>query len=157
MGVSGTGKTTVGRGLSAALGLPFVEGDDYHPAHNVAKMARGEPLDDRDRAPWLAALGQVLAKAAATGGCILACSALKRAYRDQLRAAAGAPVHFVWLHGTRELLAGRLAGRSGHFFPLSLLDSQFATLEPPRNAIALDVADTPAQLIAQALAALPER
>lgn len=151
MGVSGTGKTTIGKGLSKRLGIPFVEGDDYHPQANVDKMASGKPLNDADRAPWLAALGEVLAKAHESGrGCILACSALKQRYRDTLRQAAQAPVHFVWLHGERELLAKRLSERKGHYFKADLLDSQFEALEAPQQAIELDVVERPEQLIRQA-------
>jgi carbohydrate kinase (thermoresistant glucokinase family) len=126
MGVSGSGKTTVGAALADALGLRFVDGDALHPAANVAKMAAGIPLDDADRAPWLDAIGAVLA----TGPVVVACSALKRAYRDRLRAAAP-ELQLVFLDGSRELLASRMAARPGHFMPASLLDSQLATLERP--------------------------
>lgn len=126
MGVAGSGKSTVGALLAARLGLPFVDGDALHPPANVAKMAAGIPLDDDDRAPWLDAVGDRLA----SGGVVVACSALRRAYRDRLREAAPA-ARFVLLHGTRELLAARLGARTDHFMPAALLDSQLATLELP--------------------------
>lgn len=151
MGVSGCGKSTVGRALAQALGLPFVEGDDLHPPRNVALMAAGTPLTDEDRRDWLNTLAEVLAGAAARGhGVVVSCSALKRAYRDRLR--AGAPgTRFVFLHGSPELLGARLAGRSGHYMPLSLLPSQLATLEPPaedEQAIAADIALPPEAIVA---------
>jgi carbohydrate kinase (thermoresistant glucokinase family) len=131
MGVSGAGKTTVGELLARRLGLPFVEGDDLHPPANVAKMAAGNPLTDAERAPWLRALAARIRAAAAAGlGLVVACSALRRSYREMLRAAAPG-VRFVFLQGSRELLQRRLAARRGHFMAADLLDSQLATLEPP--------------------------
>ena len=129
MGVSGSGKTTTGTALAQRLGWPFTEGDAFHPATNVAKMAAGHPLTDEDRAPWLQALAGELAKAEARGqSSVMGCSSLKRAYRDILR--SGAPrVRFLHVHGTREILTDRLGHREGHFFPPKLLDSQLATLE----------------------------
>lgn len=127
MGVSGSGKSTVGVALAARLGVPFEDGDDLHPQENVDKMARGEPLDDDDRWPWLERVGEWLA-AHASGG-VVACSALKRRYRDQLRSHSPS-VEFLHLEGSRELIEGRQAGRSGHFMPTSLLASQLDTLEP---------------------------
>ena len=138
MGVSGSGKTTVGAALADALGLPFVDGDALHPAANVAKMAAGIPLDDADRAPWLDAVGAVLA----AGPVVVACSALRRVYRDRLRAAAPGLL-LVFLDGSREVLAQRMAGRPGHFMPASLLDSQLATLErpdPDEHPVTVDIA-----------------
>lgn len=142
MGVSGSGKSTVGALLAETLGVPFVDADDLHPAANVAKMAAGQPLVDEDRWPWLEAVGETLA--AASAGLVVACSALKRSYRDAIRDRAPAAV-FVHLHGTRELLAERLAGRVGHFMPGSLLDSQLATLEVPgeREGIIVDIDQKP--------------
>lgn len=127
MGVAGCGKSSVGAAVSALTGLSYVDGDDLHPAANVAKMAAGQPLTDEDRWPWLDACAATLA----TGNIILGCSALKRAYRDRLRGAGG--VRFVHLSGPRDLIAARMAQRSGHYMPLSLLDSQFAALEPPAS------------------------
>ena len=154
MGVSAAGKSTVGRLLAERLGLPFRDADDLHPAANVAKMASGAALDDADREPWLDVVGAELE--AATAGLVMACSALKRAYRDRLRAAAPSTV-FVHLHGSRELLAERSGARSGHFMPSSLLESQLETLEPlaaDETGITVDVAGTPAEIVDRAVAAL---
>lgn len=125
MGVSGCGKTTIGNLLSKRLDMEFADGDDLHPESNVAKMAAGTPLTDEDRWPWLERVGNWLA----SHNGIMACSALKRSYRDYIRQYAPTAV-FVHAHGSRELLAERMAGRKGHFMPVSLLDSQLATLEP---------------------------
>jgi carbohydrate kinase (thermoresistant glucokinase family) len=132
MGVSGTGKSTVGRCLADALGATFLEGDAHHPPQNRGKMAAGEPLSDADRQPWLDALADLLARAEATGTpTVLSCSALRRSYRDVLRAAVRpGTMFFVHLHGASELLRARLTARRGHFMPASLLQSQLATLEP---------------------------
>jgi carbohydrate kinase (thermoresistant glucokinase family) len=131
MGVSGCGKTTVGELLAERLHWPYEEGDALHPPANVAKMAAGHPLDDADRAPWLAKVADwVDARLDAGGSGVISCSSLKRSYRA-LIARRGAGVEFVYLHGSRELIASRLAGRHGHFMPSTLLASQFATLEEP--------------------------
>jgi carbohydrate kinase (thermoresistant glucokinase family) len=146
MGVSGSGKTTVGAALADALGLPFVDGDALHPAANVAKMAAGIPLDDADRAPWLDAVGAVLA----AGPVVVACSALRRVYRDRLRAAAPGLL-LVFLDGSREVLAARMAARPGHFMPASLLDSQLATLERPdldEHPVTVDIAAPVPEIVA---------
>ena len=157
MGVSGSGKTSIGRGLAEALGLPFIEGDDYHPAANRAKMSAGEPLDDDDRAPWLAELGRVLAAAEADGGAVLACSALKEKYRDALRQPLRHPLHIVYLDGSYELLAARLAGRKGHFFPPELLASQFEALERPADAVDVDISRPIPDVIQQAYRGITRR
>lgn len=128
MGVSGCGKSSVGQALSLHLGIPYRDGDDLHPPGNVAKMRAGIPLGDADRRPWLDAVAAVLAREAPV---LVGCSALRRAYRDRLRAGAPGPLRFVHLSGDRDLIAGRLSARSGHYMPPSLLDSQFAALEPP--------------------------
>lgn len=141
MGVAGCGKTTVGERLADATGFAFVDGDRLHPRANIEKMSTGQPLTDEDRWPWLAAVGKTLAQS--DRSIIIGCSALRRAYRDRIRAHAGGPVTFVYLAGTRELIGRRMQERKGHFMPLSLLDSQFAALEPPspaENAIVVDVA-----------------
>jgi len=154
MGVSGVGKSTIGEALALALSVPFRDADDFHPPANVAKMAAGTPLTDADRAPWLDAIGAHLA--AHPAGCVVTCSALKRAYRDRLRAAAPG-LRLVFLHGDPALVAARQAARVGHFMPASLVASQFATLEPPapaEGALALDVTDPPDTLLAVALTAL---
>jgi carbohydrate kinase (thermoresistant glucokinase family) len=127
MGVSGSGKSTIGALLARELDLPFLDGDDLHPAANRQKMMAGTPLDDADRAPWLALVGRAIGEA--DGGIVVACSALKRAYRDALRAEAP-DVRFVHVTASRDELAARIEARSGHFMPVSLLDSQLAALEP---------------------------
>ncbi|MEU9027310.1 gluconokinase [Streptomyces sp. NPDC048383] len=156
MGVAGTGKTTVGRLLAGALGLAYAEGDAFHPAANVAKMSAGTPLEDADRWPWLDAIGEWMRGRAGTPGGVVAASALKRAYRDRLRAAAPGTV-FVHLAGERPLIERRMAARQGHFMPTALLDSQFATLEPLRAdepGVVVDVSGSPEEITARAVAAL---
>lgn len=145
MGVSGSGKTTTGQALADLLGWPFVEGDSFHPAANVEKMAKGIPLDDDDRAPWLRALADQIAASELRGeSTVMGCSSLKRTYRDILR--GGAPkVRFLHIHGPRDLLAERLNHRAGHFFPPKLLESQLATLEPlqpDEDGVVVDLAMT---------------
>ena len=127
MGVSGSGKSTVGSALAQRLRVPFLDADTVHPPANIAKMAAGDPLDDRDRFPWLEAVGEWLASH--RDGGVVACSALKRKYRDQLRKHCPR-VEFLHLSGSPDLISGRLAARSGHFMPAALLRSQFDTLEP---------------------------
>jgi gluconokinase len=148
MGVSGSGKTTVGKLLAAALGAEFVEGDTYHPPENIEKMRRGIPLDDADRWPWLQALSAEIDRWLAAGRpVVLACSALKQGYREVL--AKGRPgVRFVYLDGDKALIRLRLDRRRGHYMPASLLDSQFAALEPPTDAIRADVSATPEAIAA---------
>jgi gluconokinase len=154
MGVSGSGKTTVGEQLAAALGLRFEDADDLHPQANVDKMAHGMPLTDADREPWLDAVAAELA----TGPVVMACSALRRVYRDRLR--AGDPgLRLVYLHGGRDLLAGRMRHRE-HFMPVALLDSQLATLEEPgpdEAALPYDVARPVDEIVADAAARLSDR
>ncbi len=161
MGVSGAGKTTVGARLAAALGAAFHEGDAFHPPENVTKMARGEPLTDDDRAPWLAAIAAAMADTERTGArAVFACSALRRRYRDLLRAACPA-LRLVHLNGGEALIRERLTARRGHFMPPALLPSQFRTLEPPEpdeHPIVADIATDPESLVAQirdALTAAP--
>ncbi|MFG3204607.1 gluconokinase [Streptomyces sp. NPDC048192] len=160
MGVAGTGKTTIGPLLAARLGVPYAEGDDFHPQANIDKMSAGIPLDDSDRWPWLDAIGQWAHGRAGLGG-VVSSSALKRSYRDRLRAAAPGVV-FVHLTGDRKLIEERMTQRQGHFMPTALLDSQFATLEPlgPDEAgVAVDVAGSPQEITeraAKALEALPD-
>ncbi|MEG3613713.1 gluconokinase [Isoptericola haloaureus] len=131
MGVSGCGKSTVGALLAARWHARFVDADDLHPASNVAKMSAGEPLTDADRAPWLRRTGEVIAETADAGrAVVVACSALRRTYRDMLRDGAGGDVAFVHLTADRDLLVERTTCRTDHFMPPALLDSQLATLEP---------------------------
>jgi gluconokinase len=127
MGVSGSGKSTVGAALAQRLGVPFADADDFHPPANIAKMTAGHPLDDDDRHPWLESIGEWLAEREQSGG-LMSCSALKRSYRDQLRHHVPR-VEFVHLEGSPEVIARRQASRPGHFMPATLLASQFATLE----------------------------
>lgn len=158
MGVSGCGKTTIGAALAAALGWPFIEGDDLHPPENVAKMAAGIPLTDEDRWPWLDRIVVELRRITALGGnAVLACSALRRSYRDRL--AQGGDVRFVYLRGDRQTIAARLAARRHRYMPATLLDSQFATLEEPGDAIEIDIrasVDAQVRSIIDALS-LPEQ
>ncbi len=128
MGVAGCGKSSVGAALGARFDVSYLDGDDLQPAANVAKMRAGAPLNDDDRWPWLDLVAQKLAMQAPL---IIGCSALRRAYRDRLRAGAGGPVRFVHLTASRAVIAARMAAREGHYMPLSLLDSQFAALEAP--------------------------
>lgn len=151
MGVAGSGKSTVGQLVAARTDSVFLDADDFHSAGNLAKMSASEPLTDADREPWLATLREKIVNENADGKTvILACSALKESYREQLRA-AGPQVVFVHLHGTREQLTARLNQRDGHFFPPSLLDSQLADLEPPSDALTLDISATPDDLATQIL------
>lgn len=127
MGVSGCGKSSIGEALSAICGMDFIDGDDLHPQANIAKMSRGEPLDDADRVPWLKEVGRVLAEEA--GPVVIGCSALKKKYRDIIRTQVPEPVHFLHLDAPRDVLMRRVKSRSAHFMPTSLLDSQFDALE----------------------------
>lgn len=150
MGVSGSGKTTIGKLLAEQLGWTFVEADDFHPTANVEKMRSGTPLTDGDRRPWLAALRKRIDEACNRGeNVVLACSALKHSYQDYLERDDPACVHYVYLHGSEELIRKRLAEHKGHFMNPSLLHSQFETLEPPADAIRVDVAPEPEVIVAE--------
>ena len=148
MGVSGAGKTTIGKRLARALGWRFIDGDELHPAANIAKMRRGIPLDDDDRGPWLDSVRKLIAEAsAARRNEVIACSALKRAYRARLMIDS-ASVRLVYLKGRRELIERRLAGRRHHFMDPGLLASQFEALEEPGDdALAIDVEQSPAAIV----------
>lgn len=147
MGVTGAGKTTVGQRLAASRGWQFHDADDFHPAANKAKMNAGVPLTDEDRWPWLEALRAAIEQALQHNrGAVVACSALKRSYREVL-AGGLEDVHFVHLTGDRRVLEARLASRRGHFMNPALLDSQIATLEVPASALEVDVALTPAEQV----------
>jgi gluconokinase len=148
MGVSGSGKSSVGEALSGRLGIPYRDGDDLHPPANVEKMRKGTPLSDADRWPWLDRVAEVLAAEAPV---IVGCSALRRVYRDRLRAGAGS-LRFVHLTGSREVIAARMVVRRGHYMPSSLLDSQFAALEPPGpdEAVSVDI-DQPLENIVETI------
>jgi gluconokinase len=155
MGVCGSGKSLIGALLARALGIEFVEGDAYHSPENVARMSAGIPLTDEDRQAWLAAIAMRLDVARRAGlGLVVSCSALRRSYREVLRAGR-ADVQFVYLEGTRALLEHRLAGRRGHFMPSSLLDSQLALLEPPspdEYACVSDIGEPPEVIVARLVA-----
>ncbi|ANK84417.1 MULTISPECIES: gluconokinase [unclassified Rhizobium] len=158
MGVSGCGKSSVGEKLAEALHLAFVEGDALHPAANVEKMSKGIPLTDEDRMPWLDLTGKRMQASLEKGeGIIVSCSALKRTYRDRLRAAAGGNLFFVYLEGSKALLTKRMGERKGHFMPISLLESQLATLEVPTGEpgiVTVDIDDTIDGIAATALSGL---
>ncbi|HEY4688526.1 MAG TPA: gluconokinase [Anaerolineae bacterium] len=155
MGVSGSGKTTVGRLLAQRLGWPFYDGDDFHPAANIAKMRSGIPLTDEDRANWLTTLADLLRSLIADGrSAVLACSALRRAYRDQLRVASTA-VQFVYLKGSYDLIVERMSSRSTHYMKPNMLASQFAALEEPRgDALTVDITLPPEEIVDQVVRAL---
>jgi gluconokinase len=152
-GVTGSGKTTVGTRLAARLGFTFYDADNYHDAANIEKMRRGEPLTDADRGPWLDRLRELLRlKTTAGEPVVLACSALRQAYREQLCSGYPARVRFVYLRVNREIASERLLGRAGHFMPAALVDSQFDLLEEPNNAICVD-ASQPVDDIVESIAA----
>ncbi|HKB03934.1 MAG TPA: gluconokinase [Gemmataceae bacterium] len=149
MGVSGSGKSTVGKVLAGNLGWAFVEADDYHPPGNVEKLRRGEPLTDADRRPWLDALRRRIDDGCTSGeNVVLACSALKHSYRDYLEQDDPPCVHYVWLDGPPELIRQRLAERKGHFMDPALLPSQFQTLEQPADAVRVDITPGPEAIAA---------
>jgi carbohydrate kinase (thermoresistant glucokinase family) len=155
MGVCGCGKTTVGRPLAQELGWTFVDADDLHPGANVEKMASGVPLTDEDRWPWYERIVAELQRLTRSGKhVVLACSALKQAYRDRL--ARGGDLRIVYMQGDAATIEPRIASRSGHFMPASLLASQFATLEEPPDAIVVDVAEPVAAQVAAIARALRE-
>ncbi len=159
MGTAGSGKTVIGSTLAAALGVPFVEGDAFHPPDNVEKMRSGRPLDDTDRHEWLLALGAELEAARDAGtGVVMSCSALKRRYRDLLRAGDDS-VRFIFLTGEAALLRERLQSRTGHYMPVSLLDSQLDALEVPatdEGAWTFDIRESPATIVASIMARLAD-
>lgn len=152
MGVSGSGKSTVGEKLAEALNLPFLEGDSLHPKSNVDKMASGIPLQDEDRWPWLDKIGERMA--VAEQGLIVSCSSLKKSYRDRLRAAVGGQLAFVFLDGSFEVLHEHMGHRTGHFMPVTMLESQLATLESPVGeplVFRADVVDPIEKIVAESL------
>ncbi len=149
MGVAGSGKSYIGTMLAEAIGAAFVDGDDLHPKSNIDKMSLGVALNDKDREPWLSRIGQDLG--AAQESLVIACSALKRKYREAILAEAGAPVHFLYLDGSRELLLSRISARKDHFMPVALLDSQLDTLEIPcadEPAIIVSIDQSPEAIVA---------
>jgi gluconokinase len=153
MGVAGAGKTTIGRLLAHALGWPFYEGDDFHPRANVEKMARGEPLTDAAREPWLAALESLIGDLQRRGvDAVLACSALKERYRERL--ARAGEVRFIFLHADPVVAAQRLRERRGHYLKAALAPSQYAALEEPADAVRIDACLPPADIVQAILGAL---
>jgi len=153
MGVSGSGKSTVGAKLAAKLGCPFYDGDDFHPEPNITKMAHGRPLNDADRAPWLSRLQQLIQQHAQNGKtAVLACSALKKAYRDQLRQNNPVPfIQFIYLQGDFDLIWSRLQARPNHYMKADMLQSQFDTLEAPSpdKALIISITHSLDQIVAQ--------
>ncbi|TVR28953.1 MAG: gluconokinase, partial [Balneolaceae bacterium] len=139
MGVSGCGKTTVGKRLADKLDLPFYDADDFHPIKNVEKMKSGEPLTDADRHPWLATLAWEIEKWNQGDGAVLACSALKKSYRDILNPGTSDQVQFVYLKGSEEVILNRMQQREGHYMPAELLRSQFEALEEPEDALTVSI------------------
>lgn len=158
MGITGSGKSTIGAALARSLGVDFIEGDDYHPLENVRKMSLGIPLTDDDRAGWLHALAHRISEAREEGArIVVSCSALKRSYRDVLRS-ADRGMQFVFLRGSRSMIEQRLGSRRGHFMPASLIDSQLETLEAPgpdENAIVCDISESPEQIVKDIIAIVP--
>ncbi|WP_419913773.1 gluconokinase [Hoeflea sp.] len=148
MGVAGSGKSSIGIAVAAKLGATYLDGDDFHPPSNIEKMSRGEALTDEDRWPWLKTVAREMT--ARPGTVFAGCSALRRIYRDTIADVAGEPVTFVFLDGTRDLIAERMKAREGHFMPVSLLDSQFAALERPQpdeRAIVVDISTDLTQVV----------
>jgi carbohydrate kinase (thermoresistant glucokinase family) len=160
MGVSGSGTTTIGKMLASRLSLPFRDADSFHPPANIAKMSAGQPLNDADRAPWLAAIAKWIESFRRVDGCcVVTCSALKRAYRDAIRQGAD-DVLFVYLKGEMTLIHDRMAERQHHFMPLSLLESQFATLEEPapdEHALVVSIDATPTVIAERAFEGVSAR
>ena len=146
MGVSGSGKTLIGKKLAEELHLQFYDADDFHSMGNVKKMKRGQPLNDADRLPWLNKLAAKMPEWEAAGGAVLACSALKKSYRNRLNP-EGIKVQVIYLKGSKNVIAKRMSGRSDHFMPESLLQSQFDTLEEPRDALTVDISKSPEQIV----------
>ena len=150
MGVSGCGKSTIGKLLADALQLPYFDGDDFHPEENVAKMSKGKALTDEDRLGWLQSLNQ-LSKHNSEKGAVIACSALKKSYREVLLQDMVETMVFVYLKGSFDEISRRMRERKDHFMPVGLLKSQFKTLEPPRNAITVSITDPPAAIVTKIL------
>lgn len=149
MGVSSAGKTVVGQKLARRLEIPFYDGDKFHPQENIEKMESGRPLNDRDRRPWLETLAQKIADWHASGGAVLACSALKKRYRDVLTSRQAA--QFIYLKGPIPLIAERMVDRKGHFMPEELLESQFEALEEPSEAITVSIEPPPEEIVSDIL------
>ena len=151
MGISGSGKTTVGKLLASRLELPFYDGDDFHPEANIQKMAAGKPLNDNDRWPWLEKLGDKIREWNKEGGAVLSCSALKESYRQKLATIPETDLKWVLLHGSRETIKRRMEQRRQHFFDASLLDSQLEALEKPEYGIHVDIINSPEAIVEEIL------
>jgi 6-phosphogluconate dehydrogenase len=149
MGVSGSGKTTIGELLSAETGIPFFDADDFHPIANKEKLKAGKPLNDEDRQDWLFLIRGMALRQSKTNGAVIACSALKEKYREVLSEDITVPVHWVFLQGDYDLIMRRLKERKNHFMPPTLLQSQFDTLEKPGNALVMDIAFTPEEIVSK--------
>ena len=149
MGVSGSGKTTVGKQVAAQLELPFYEGDDFHPAQNIAKMTSGIPLTDEDRGPWIDALVAALNSRGSDSDAVIACSALSTFVRDRLRTGLKEPAAFLWLSGDPDLIEQRLRTRPKHYMKAGMLASQFAALQAPHDAHRIDIGKPLDQVVAQ--------
>jgi carbohydrate kinase (thermoresistant glucokinase family) len=154
MGVSGSGKTTIGQKLSDRIGIPFFEGDDFHSAKNIEKMRNGHPLKDSDRAKWLAKINEVAKEQMIGKGAIIACSALKKKYRKVLASGITVRVAWIFLRGSFELIQKRMELRKDHFMPPELLASQFKTLEMPNDAITIDVDQEPDKIVEKIISRL---
>lgn len=154
MGVSGTGKSTIGRLLAETTQLPFYDGDDYHPIENIRKMQAGQPLNDQDRQGWLETLHALALREAHALGAIIACSALKQKYRDMLENGLPGPCFWVFLNGNFETLHARMQARAQHFMPAQLLQSQLEILEPPAKALQLDIEIAPEEIVGRIIKAL---
>ncbi len=152
MGVSGCGKTTIGKQTARALNLPYYEGDDFHPKSNIKKMSQGNPLTDEDRDAWLEKLSQLIQSKLDHGESgVLSCSALKQQYRERLNVDPQ-KVHFIYLKGSYDLILKRLSARTDHYMPPALLRSQFETLEEPQNIFTINIDQAPEAILQQALA-----
>lgn len=155
MGVSGSGKSLIGRKLAEQMKIPFYDADDFHPESNVKKMKSGKPLNDSDRRPWLQAMANRFPDWEREEGAVLACSALKQSYREQLKKGAVGDLHFVFLKGSKALISKRMNRRKNHFMPGELLDSQFEALEEPENAITISIDQSPDEIIHEIIEQLP--
>lgn len=154
LGVSGSGKSTIARGLSEELGIPYYDADDFHPQENILKMSNGQSLNDQDRLPWLKILAKNIGDWSNGKGGVLACSALKENYRAILSSESSSKINWVYLAGTKEVIKARMDNRKGHYMSSKLLNSQFADLEVPEYGIHVDISQTPDMLIKEIITKL---